>query len=51
MREPEVTYDHDAQALYVEIADGTVVRTIHVYDNVNLDLDADGRVLGIEVLG
>lgn len=48
------TYDPQAGATYVYLDDpippGGVARTIEVDATVNLDLDADGRVIGIEIL-
>ncbi|MFF4417067.1 DUF2283 domain-containing protein [Streptosporangium sp. NPDC001559] len=48
------TYDPDASATYVylhgPIPDGGVARCVPVDAMVNLDLDADGRVIGIEIL-
>jgi uncharacterized protein YuzE len=56
-----VTYDPAADAAYVELAgpvgDGEAATTIHSImtpgdrGEVALDFDADGRLLGIEVLG
>lgn len=49
------TYDPEAGAAYVHlrgpIAQGEVARTVTMDEAmVNLDLDADGRVIGIEIL-
>ncbi|WP_327087791.1 DUF2283 domain-containing protein [Nonomuraea sp. NBC_01738] len=49
------TYDAEAEAAYVylrgPIAPGGVAETVTVDDAmVNLDLDEDGRVIGIEIL-
>ncbi|MGW4422562.1 DUF2283 domain-containing protein [Streptosporangium sp. NPDC004631] len=48
------TYDPQAGATYVylhgPIPPGGVARTVEVDATVNLDLDADGRVIGIEIL-
>ncbi len=46
-------FEHDTEvnALYIyfrEIADGAVARTSKLEDGVNLDVDVDGRTLGIE---
>ena len=56
-----MTHDGDADAAYIYLVDrigrGEVARTSvaghgsPVLDSVNLDFDADGRLLGIEVLG
>lgn len=43
-------YDPEADALYVTIRDGRVVTTMAVSDGVNVDLDEDHNVIGVEVL-
>jgi len=46
-------FDKEADAAYVyfkEIADGEVAETITLNDSVNVDLDKNGRVLGIEII-
>jgi uncharacterized protein YuzE len=57
----EVTYDPEVDAAYiylVPISRGSVHETVCVADeaselagDVNLDLDKEGRLLGIEILG
>jgi uncharacterized protein YuzE len=44
------SYDLDADALYVELADRQVARTVPVDSGTLVDLDADGEVVGIEVI-
>jgi uncharacterized protein YuzE len=52
------TYDAEADAAYIyftyPIEDGSAIRTLVTHPNsssmINLDLDRDGRVLGVEVL-
>ena len=46
----EAQYDPAADAMYIRLADGTVADSDEVRDGVVLDYDANGRVLGIEVL-
>jgi uncharacterized protein YuzE len=46
-----VTYDPSADALYVYISDSEVAETREVAPNINLDLDAAGEAVGIEILG
>ena len=41
-------FDEEANALYIAIRAGKVVRTIEVTDMVYIDVDADGAPLGIE---
>lgn len=47
-----VTQEHDldANALYLRLAEGTVTRTVEISDSTHVDLDAAGKLLGIEVL-
>lgn len=47
------TYDGDTDVLYVLLVDeveAAVNRTLALNDRVHVDLDADGEVVGIEVL-
>lgn len=44
------TYDPEADALYVRFTDRPVARTIQVTDSYNVDLDADGEPVGLEIL-
>ena len=46
----KVQYDPLADAMYIQLAEGTVADSDEVRDGVVLDYDASGRVLGIEVL-
>jgi uncharacterized protein YuzE len=45
-----IQYDAAADAAFIEIAKGTSASTVIVSDDINVDLDADGRLLSIEVL-
>lgn len=44
------TYDPEADAAYFYLGEATVAATEEVMDNVMLDLDAEGRIVGMEVL-
>lgn len=46
----KVQYDPVADAMYLRLAEGQVVDSDEVREGVVLDYDAEGRVLGIEVL-
>ncbi len=51
--EMKIEYDKEADAAYIyfkEIAKGEVVQTISLNDSVNIDLDKEGKTLGIEIL-
>ena len=43
-------YDLNVRALYIRLSDCGTYRTAAVDDNTMADLDADGRVTGIEVV-
>jgi uncharacterized protein YuzE len=46
-------FDKEADAAYIyfkEIGSGEVAQTISLNDSVNVDLDKNGKVLGIEIL-
>ena len=45
----KITYDSEADALYIQFLD-TTVTTKNVSDGVAFDYDADGNLAGIEVL-
>lgn len=44
-----ITYDPEADALYIELRAARSVESVDLEDGVSADLDADGRVLGFEV--
>lgn len=46
----KIEYDPKADAMYIRLAAGTVADSDEVRPGVVLDFDADGRVLGIEML-
>lgn len=51
--EMRIEYDKEADAAFVyfkEIEEGEVSQTISLNESVNIDLDAEGRTLGIEIL-
>lgn len=46
----QATYDPEADAIYVTLADGRIKRTRRIKAVVMADYDEDGNVLGVEVL-
>tara|TARA_B100000315_G_C14398960_1_gene505572 strand:- start:383 stop:586 length:204 start_codon:yes stop_codon:yes gene_type:complete len=51
--EMRIQFDKEADAAYIyfkEISAGEAVNTISLNKSINLDLDKDGKILGIEVL-
>lgn len=45
------TYDTDADAAYIRLSDHKVARTAEIDSGTLVDLDADGQVVGVEVIG
>lgn len=47
----EIDVEADAGYIYFrDIADGEVKKTISLNDSINVDLDSEGKILGIEIL-
>ena len=49
----KIKLDKEADAVYIyfkDISEGEVKTTISLNDNINIDLDSEGKMLGIEVL-
>lgn len=46
-----IQYDAEARAMYLRLERGEVTRTERIDPRVLIDLDANGQVLGIELLG
>jgi uncharacterized protein YuzE len=46
----KIEYDPKADAMYISLIAGTVAESDEVRPGVVFDFDADGRVLGIEML-
>ncbi|MFD2647884.1 DUF2283 domain-containing protein [Devosia albogilva] len=47
---PTVTYDADADAAYIRLSLEPVEASEEVSDGIVLDYDAEGRIVGMEVL-
>lgn len=45
-----ISHDTEVGAYYLRLLDGPVARTVHVSDDVAVDLDADRQVHGLELL-
>ena len=43
-----VDFDPEVQAWYISLADAPVSRTVHVSDEVAVDVASDGGVVGVE---
>jgi uncharacterized protein YuzE len=47
---PSVSYDEEVDAFYVTLRNGKQATTVEVSTDLLIDLDTDGRTLGVEVL-
>jgi uncharacterized protein YuzE len=45
-----LTYDLEVDALYLRISDAKVMDTCEIEDDVMVDYDAEGQVVGVEIL-
>jgi uncharacterized protein YuzE len=48
-----IELDKEADAVYVyfkDISEGEVDKTISLNDSINVDLDSEGRTLGVEIV-
>lgn len=47
----KISYDPKADALYIKFQEGSAARTRKVEDAMLVDMDAAGRLVGIEIIG
>lgn len=47
----KIEYDREVDALYIRIQDKKVSRTKELEEGINLDIDADGKIIGLEIIG
>lgn len=50
MNDMRITWDHDADAIYVRLSDAAVDSTIALSNTVYLDVDLEGYPVGMEIL-
>jgi len=46
----KIEYDKEVDALYLRLQEKYVARTVQIEEGLNLDLDEEGRLIGLEVL-
>lgn len=46
----KITYDREADALYIQLREVEVRDSLDVEEGVTVDLDRDGHTIGIEIL-
>jgi len=47
----KITFDKEADAVYIEFGDGKFASNKKIDNDTIIDLDAKGKILGIELLG
>ena len=50
MNKPQLRYFEQGDVLHLTIAEGKEMQSVEVYPNVTLELNAEGDVIGIEIL-
>ncbi len=45
-----IEYDREVDALYIRIQEVMVARTTELEEGLNLDFDAEGKLVGVEIL-
>jgi uncharacterized protein YuzE len=50
MNKPNVHYDPQSDVLYFLVRDGEEERFVEVAEGVNVELDEEGQLLGVEIL-
>jgi len=46
----KIEYDKEVDALYVILQEKYVARTVEIEEGLNLDIDDEGKLIGLEVL-
>ena len=47
----KITFDKEADALYIEFSEGEFAKNKKIDDSTIIDFDKEGNILGIEILG
>ncbi len=47
----KIEYDSEVDALYIRIEEKEVSRTKELEEGVNLDLDENNKIIGLEIIG
>ena len=47
----KIEYDKEVDALYIRIQEKKVSHTKEIEEGINLDVDDDGKVIGLEIIG
>ena len=47
----KIEYDREVDALYIRIQEKEVYRTKELEEGINLDIDEEGKIIGLEIVG
>ncbi|MBI5198142.1 MAG: DUF2283 domain-containing protein [Nitrospirae bacterium] len=47
----KIEYDKEVDALYIRIQEKKVAHTRELEEGINLDLDEEGKIIGLEIIG
>jgi uncharacterized protein YuzE len=47
----KIEYDKEVDALYIRIQEKKVTHTKEIEEGINLDIDEDGKIIGLEIIG
>lgn len=47
----KIEYDKEVDSLYIRIQEREVSRTKEIEEGINLDLDEDNKIIGLEIIG
>jgi uncharacterized protein YuzE len=46
----KIEYDKEVDALYIRLQERYVAKTLEIQNGINIDIDEDGKLVGLEVL-
>ncbi len=46
----KIEYDKEVDALYIRLQEKYVAKTLEIQDGINIDIDENGKLVGLEVL-
>jgi len=46
----KIEYDKEVDALYIRLQEKYVAKTLEIQEGINIDIDEDGKLVGLEIL-
>lgn len=47
----KIEYDKEIDAVYIRIQEKKVAHTKEIEEGINLDIDNEGKIIGLEIIG